>query len=96
MGLWATPFLLLLLPEGFLLPRDFAWTVTRAVLVLVAGTALWAALAVAVLRLLSAGTVALELQVRVITTRGQVDGLSCASSRANRAEEARLAVQTAA
>jgi hypothetical protein len=55
LGLWATPFLLLLLPEGFLLPRDFAWTVARAVLVtalLAAGTALWAALAVAVLRLL--------------------------------------------
>jgi hypothetical protein len=53
LGLWATPFILLLLPEGLLLPPDFAWTVSRALLVtglLAAGTALWTGLAMAVVR----------------------------------------------
>ena len=48
LGLWATPFLLLLLPEGFLLPRHFIWTLPRALLVsglLVVGTALCTAMA---------------------------------------------------
>jgi hypothetical protein len=54
----ATPFLLLLLPEGFLLPRNFAGTVTGAILVtalLAVGTALWTVLAVVVLRILRGG-----------------------------------------
>jgi len=53
LGLWATPLLLPLLPEGFLLPRDFAWTLPRAVLVtglLAAGTAVWTATAIGVVR----------------------------------------------
>lgn len=55
LGLWAMPLLLLLLPEGFLLPREFAWTVPRAVFVtglLAAGTAVWTAIAVGVVRAL--------------------------------------------
>lgn len=54
LGFWAMPFLLLLLPEGMLLPRDFAWTPGLGALVtglLAVGTALWTALAVAVVRL---------------------------------------------
>ena len=50
---WAMPLLLVLLPEGFLLPRDFAWTLPRAVFVtglLAAGTAVWTAIAVGVVR----------------------------------------------
>jgi hypothetical protein len=53
LGLWAIPLLSLFLPEGFLLPRDFTWTPTRAVLVtglLVLGSALWAGLALVVVR----------------------------------------------
>ena len=49
------PFLLLLLPEGLLLPRDFVWSVSRGILVtglLAVGTALWTALAMAVVRAL--------------------------------------------
>ena len=55
MGLWVTPLVLLLLPEGFLLPRHFVWTLPTALLwtgVLAAGTALWTALAVGVVRAL--------------------------------------------
>ncbi len=55
LGLWAMPFILLLLPEGLLLPPDFAWTVSRGILVtglLAAGTALWIGLAIAVVRAL--------------------------------------------
>ena len=51
LGLWAMPFILLLLPEGLLLPPNFAWTVGRGILVmglLAAGTALWTGLAMAV------------------------------------------------
>jgi hypothetical protein len=33
LGLWAMPFILLFLPEGLLLPPDFAWTVSRGILV---------------------------------------------------------------
>lgn len=53
LGLWATPLILLLLPEGFLLPRDFVWTLPRAAFVtglLAVGTAVWTALAVGVVR----------------------------------------------
>ena len=53
LGLWAMPLLLVLLPEGFLLPRDFAWTLPRAVFVtglLATGTAVWTAIAVGVVR----------------------------------------------
>jgi hypothetical protein len=53
LGLWAMPLLLLLLPEGFLLPRDFVWTLPRAVFVtglLVVGTVVWTAIAVGVVR----------------------------------------------
>ena len=49
------PFILLLLPEGLLLPPDFTWTVGRGIVVtglLAAGTALWTALAMAVVRAL--------------------------------------------
>ncbi len=55
LGLWAMPFILLLLPEGLLLPPDFAWTVSRGILVtglLAAGAALWTGLAIAVVRAL--------------------------------------------
>ena len=51
LGLWAMPFILLLLPEGLLLPPNFVWTVGRGILVmglLAAGTALWTGLAMAV------------------------------------------------
>jgi hypothetical protein len=51
LGLWAMPFILLLLPEGLLLPPDFAWTVGRGILVtglLAAGTGLWTGVAMAV------------------------------------------------
>jgi hypothetical protein len=54
LGLWATPVLLLLLPEGLLLRREFMWTFGRAVLVtglLIVGTALWTAVAFGVFRL---------------------------------------------
>ena len=53
LGFWAMPFILLLLPEGLLLPPDFAWTVSRGLLVaglLAAGTALWTGMAMAVVR----------------------------------------------
>ena len=53
LGLWAMPFILLLLPEGLLLPRDFSWTIGPGLLVtalLAAGTALWTAIALAVVR----------------------------------------------
>jgi hypothetical protein len=53
LGVWATPLLLVLLPEGFLLPRDVAWTLPRVVFVtglLTVGTAVWTALAVGVVR----------------------------------------------
>ena len=53
LGLWATPLLLLLLPKGVLLPRDFAWTLPRAVFVtglLAVGTAVWTTIAVGVVR----------------------------------------------
>jgi hypothetical protein len=55
LGLWVTPLLLLLLPEGFLLPRDFAWTLPRVMFftgLLAAGTAVWTAIAVSVVRAL--------------------------------------------
>ena len=51
LGLWAMPFILLLLPEGLLLPPNFVWSVGRGILVmglLAAGTALWTGLAMAV------------------------------------------------
>jgi hypothetical protein len=53
LGLWALPLILLLLPEGLLLPRDFSWTIGPGLLVtglLAAGTALWTAIALAVVR----------------------------------------------
>ena len=55
MGLWVTPLILLLLPEGFLLPRHFVWTLPSAILwtgLLAAGTAVWTAMAVGVVRAL--------------------------------------------
>jgi hypothetical protein len=54
LGLWVMPVILVLLPEGLWLPRDFAWTIGRGLLVtalLLAGTALWTAMAVAVVRM---------------------------------------------
>jgi hypothetical protein len=60
LGLWATPLILLLLPEGFLLPRDFTWTLPRVVFVtglLAVGTAVWTALAVGVVRRLRPSSV---------------------------------------
>jgi hypothetical protein len=51
LGLWAIPLILVLLPEGLWLPRDYAWTIGRGMLVtglLVVGTALWTAIAVAI------------------------------------------------
>src|SRR5262245_63814805 len=48
LGLWALPFIVLFLPEGLLLPPDFAWTPGRGILVtglLAAGTALWTGVA---------------------------------------------------
>ena len=55
LGLWATPLILVLLPEGMLLPRNQVWTLSAALstTVLVAiGSALWAVAALAVLNLL--------------------------------------------
>ena len=49
LSLAALPLLLVLLPEGLLLPRNYVWTVARAILatsVLVAGSMLWTALTV--------------------------------------------------
>ena len=54
LGLWAIPLMMVLLPEGFLLPRDQVWTPGSAVLagVLVTiGSGVWAAIALSVLRL---------------------------------------------
>ena len=55
LGLWATPLILVLLPEGMLLPRNQVWTLGAALIatVLVAvGSGLWAVAALGVLRLL--------------------------------------------
>lgn len=57
LGLSAVPFLLLLLPEGLLLPNHFAWTLPRAMLftgLLAAGTAVWTGMAVGMVRALRA------------------------------------------
>ena len=54
LGLWATPLILVLLPEGMLLPRNQVWTAGPALIasVLVAiGSGLWAAAALIVLSL---------------------------------------------
>lgn len=54
LGLWATPLILLLLPEGMLLPRNQVWTAGPALIasVLVAiGSGLWAVAALIVLSL---------------------------------------------
>lgn len=51
LGLWATPLILVLLPEGMLLPRNQVWTpgaaLVASVLVTI-GSGLWAAAALAV------------------------------------------------
>ena len=55
LGLWALPLIMVLLPEGFLLPRNQVWTPGSAVLagVLVAiGSAVWAGIALTASRLL--------------------------------------------
>jgi hypothetical protein len=55
LGLWAIPLILVLLPEGMLLPRNQIWTFGAALIatVLVAvGSGLWAVAALAILRLL--------------------------------------------
>jgi hypothetical protein len=52
LGLWATPLLLLLLPEGWLLPREAAWSAALALVataLVVAGSLAWSAAALAVL-----------------------------------------------
>ena len=54
LGLWATPLILVLLPEGMLLPRNQVWTPAPALLasVLVTiGSGLWAVAALVVLSL---------------------------------------------
>lgn len=54
LGLWATPLILVLLPEGMLLPRNQVWTAGPALIasVLVAiGSGLWAVIALIVLTL---------------------------------------------
>jgi hypothetical protein len=54
LGLWATPLILVLLPEGMLLPRNQVWTpgpaLIASVLVTI-GSGLWAAAALVVLSL---------------------------------------------
>ncbi len=54
LGLWTIPLIMVLLPEGFLLPRNQVWTSRTAliasVLVLI-GSAVWAVATVAVLSL---------------------------------------------
>jgi hypothetical protein len=55
LGLWALPLILVFLPEALLLPRDFSWTLGPGLLMtglLAAGTALWTAIALAVVRAL--------------------------------------------
>jgi hypothetical protein len=54
LGLWATPLILVLLPEGMLLPRNHVWTPGAALIssVLVTiGSSLWAGAALVVLSL---------------------------------------------
>ena len=54
LGLWAVPFIMVLLPEGFLLPRNQVWTfgiaLIASVLVMI-GSVVWAGATFAVLRL---------------------------------------------
>jgi hypothetical protein len=59
LGLWATPLILVLLPEGMLLPRNQVWTPGSALIasVLVTiGSGLWAAAALVVLSLFGRGS----------------------------------------
>lgn len=54
LGLWATPLILVLLPEGMLLPRNQVWTLGAALIatvLVIVGSGLWAAAALAVLGL---------------------------------------------
>ena len=54
LGLWAIPLMMVLLPEGFLLPRNHVWTPSSAVLagaLVAVGSGLWAGAAVLVLSL---------------------------------------------
>ena len=54
LGLWAIPLMMVLLPEGFLLPRNHVWTPGSAVLagaLVAVGSGLWAGAAVSVLSL---------------------------------------------
>ena len=57
LGLWAIPLFILLLPEGFLLPRNQVWTwgtaLIASVLVMI-GSAAWAGATLAVLSLFRA------------------------------------------
>jgi hypothetical protein len=54
LGLWAVPLMMVLLPEGFLLPRNQVWTsgtaLTASLLVMI-GSAVWAVATLAVLSL---------------------------------------------
>ena len=54
LGLWALPLIMVLLPEGFLLPRNQVWTAGTAliasVLVMI-GSVVWAGAMLAVLKL---------------------------------------------
>jgi hypothetical protein len=58
LGLWAVPFIMVLLPEGFLLPRNQVWTsgtaLIASVLVMI-GSVVWAGATVAVLTLCRGG-----------------------------------------
>ena len=54
LGLWAVPLIMVLLPEGFLLPRNQVWTLGPALiasLLVTLGSTLWAVAALAVLSL---------------------------------------------
>lgn len=58
LGLWAVPLIMMLLPEGFRLPRNQVWTsgtaLIASVLVMI-GSVVWAGATVAVLRLCPGG-----------------------------------------
>jgi hypothetical protein len=54
LGLWAVPLIMVLLPEGFLLPRNQVWTPGPALvasLLVTLGSTVWALAALAVMRL---------------------------------------------
>jgi hypothetical protein len=54
LGLWGVPLILVLLPEGFLLPRNQVWTFGTALiasLLVMIGSMVWAGATLAVLRL---------------------------------------------